>query len=99
MALPEVQKTKNARYLISYKATQKSMRPACIQILFPHGTGAVERLGTNIGKKKKHWMVVHKYDQQKYFIKFHFSAYQLPGFFHGMAIYVVKNILKTFSPA
>ena len=29
------------------------MRPACIQILFPHGTGAVERLGTNIGKKKK----------------------------------------------
>ena len=41
----------NARYLISYKVTQKSMRPACIQILYPHGTGAVERLGTNIGKK------------------------------------------------
>ena len=29
------------------------MRPAGIQILFPYGTGAVERLGTNLGKKKK----------------------------------------------
>ena len=28
------------------------MRPNCIQFLFPHGTGAVEGLGTNIGKKK-----------------------------------------------
>ena len=27
------------------------MRPNCIQILFPHGTGAVEGLGINIGKK------------------------------------------------
>ena len=27
------------------------MKPACVQLLYPHGTGAVERLGTFIGKK------------------------------------------------
>ena len=60
MALPEVEKTKNARYLISYKATQKSMRPDRIHILYPYGTGDVEGLGTNIGKKKKKVLVVSK---------------------------------------
>ena len=29
------------------------MRPDSIQILYPYGTGDVEGLGTNIGKKKK----------------------------------------------
>ena len=54
MALPEVKNLKNARYLIGYKATQKSMRPDCIQDLSSlNGTGPVERLGTNNGKKKK----------------------------------------------
>ena len=76
MALPEVQKTKNARYLISYKATQKSMRPACIQILFPHGTGAVERLGTNIGKKKK--IIAHGYES--FICKKLFSIFNLKPF-------------------
>ena len=52
MALPEVKNLKNARYLIGYKANQKSMRPDCIQDLSSlNGTGPVERLGTNNGKK------------------------------------------------
>ena len=53
MALPEVKNLKNARYLIGYKATQKSMRPDCIQDLSSlNGTGPVERLGTSNSKKK-----------------------------------------------
>ena len=38
----------------SYKVTQTSMSPAGIQALCPnHGTGSVERLCTDIGKKIK----------------------------------------------
>ena len=46
-------KTQKCRYqYCSYKVTQKSMRPASIQVLCPtHGTGFVERLGISLGKK------------------------------------------------
>ena len=50
-AQPEVPKNLNARNDFSYKAIQKSMKPACIQLLYPHGTGAVERQGRFIDKK------------------------------------------------
>ena len=48
-------KTQKCRYqYCSYKVTQKSMRPASIQVLCPtHGTGFVERLGTSLCKKKE----------------------------------------------
>ena len=53
MALPEVIKLKNARYHIGYKATQKSMRPDCIQTLFPLWNWCCRKTGHKYWQKKK----------------------------------------------
>ena len=52
MALPEVKNLKNARYLIGYKATLKSMRPDCIQDLFPQWNWSCRKTGHKQRQKK-----------------------------------------------
>ena len=62
MALPEVKNLKNARYLIGYKATLKSMRPDCIQDLFPQWNWSCRKTGHKQRQKKHHY----NYLQQLY---------------------------------